>query len=427
MRLIWCRLAWRSKMYCPEFLRRAACVALVASLLTACSGSDGGGGGAAPAPVPAPPSSNVLNLTVDRGPAGNNVNNVNRLYTDVTICQPGSATQCQTIDHVLVDTGSTGLRLLASIVTPALNLVKVNAAGGFPLLNCANFVDNSFAFGPVVTADVVLAGKTAASMPIQIIADPAFTGLAAACSSGSAINTVASIGAKGVIGLGLFQEDCGVGCANVTANGFYFTCTSAACSATIATRASASKQLKNPVPLFASDNNGFLIDLPAVSPPGAASLSGALIFGIGTQANNRFTAGSVLTTDSLGNFTTLFEGRTLSKSFLDSGSNGLYFDSAAIPTCGGVSSAAFYCPPAFTTLLARQVGANGVSIPISFSIDNALALFVAPIKPVLPNLAGPIRDARTFDWGLPFYYGRRVFLGIEGQTSGLGIGPFHAY
>ena len=421
-------------MYFNNFLSRAVSAALLVTLVTACGG---GGGGSAPAlnsvpgtptlnSLPIPPAvSNALSVTVDAGPAGTGYN-VNRLYTYVTICYPGSTTQCQTINHVLVDTGSTGLRLLSSAMAPALNLNRQTATSGLPLLNCAQFVDNSFAWGPVATADIMLGGKTAVSVPIQIIADPPLDSLAAACSTGTLMNTAATLGANGIIGLGLLKEDCGANCTNITNNGFYYTCTTASCTTTTGAKASIAQQVKNPVPLFAADNNGVLIDLPAVSSAGASSLSGSLIFGIGTQANNQITSGGVLTTSSSGDITTLLAGQTLNTSVIDTGSNGLYFDSGTIPTCGGGGSAGFYCPTSLITLSATLV-ANAGNIPVSFSIDNALALFADATKAVLPTLSGPIGDAHTFDWGLPFFYGRRVFSGIEGQASPLGTGPFYAF
>jgi hypothetical protein len=407
---------------------------MMAALLTACGGGGGGdatvsasagtpassGSGSVPAAGPAL-ASNVIAVTVDRGPAGINVN---RLYTDVTICQPGT-TLCQTINHVLVDTGSTGLRLLSGVLSPSLGLGKVASASGLPLLACARFLDNSFAWGPVVTADITLGGKTVAAMPVQVVADSDFTSLARSCSSGAAIDTVASLGAKGILGLGLFKEDCGASCANITANGIYFTCTTAACTAATATRASTAKQLKNPIPLFANDNNGFVIDLPAVGSAGAESVSGSLIFGIGTQSNNQVASSRVLTTGATGYFSTLLSGQSLNTSFIDTGSNGLYFDSSVIPTCSVSSS--FYCPTSLLTLSATQRGTNAVNNPVVFSVDNALGLFADPAKTVLPNLAGTIGDARIFAWGLPFFYGRRVFTGIEGQPSVLGTGPLYAF
>ncbi len=406
---------------------------MMAALLTACGGGGGdatvsasagtpasSGSGSVPAAGPAL-ASNVIAVTVDKGPAGINVN---RLYTDVTICQPGT-TLCQTINHVLVDTGSTGLRLLSGVLSPSLGLGKVASASGLPLLACARFLDNSFAWGPVVTADITLGGKTVAAMPVQVVADSDFTSLARSCSSGAAIDTVASLGAKGILGLGLFKEDCGASCANITANGIYFTCTTAACTAATATRASTAKQLKNPIPLFANDNNGFVIDLPAVGSAGAESVSGSLIFGIGTQSNNQVASSRVLTTGATGYFSTLLSGQSLNTSFIDTGSNGLYFDSSVIPTCSVSSS--FYCPTSLLTLSATQRGTNAVNNPVVFSVDNALGLFADPAKTVLPNLAGTIGDARIFAWGLPFFYGRRVFTGIEGQPSVLGTGPLYAF
>lgn len=417
-------------MYFNNILVRAAALALVATLLTSC----GGGGGSGPvqsAPtlngLPTPPAvSNLLGVTVDTGPSGSGYN-VNRLYATVSICAPGSTTRCQTIDHVLVDTGSTGLRLLSGVMASGLNLSRLTGSTGFPLLNCVQFVDNTHAWGPVVTADVVLSGKTAGSVPIQVIADPAFNNSAAACSNGSTeITTATLLGANGILGVGLFKEDCGSTCATFPNNGFYYTCTDVACTATTGTKASIDKQLTNPVPRFASDNNGVVIELPAVNSTSMASLNGSLYFGIGTRSNNQFISGAVLTTTSAGNFTTLLGGQSLSGSFLDTGSNGLFFNTAAIPSCVG-SNTDFYCPAALTTLSATLVGANAMTVPVSFSIDNAQSLFGSYPNAVFPTLGGPIADPRTFDWGLPFFYGRRVFVGIEGQVSPLGTGPLHAF
>ncbi len=439
MRLTWFHRMCLSKTSCNNMFKIFVCTALVVSFMAACGG---GGNGNVSAPAGAAGSAtssssngsvpgtstvlaaNVLPVTVDKGPAGNNVN---RLYTDVTICQAGNPALCQTIDHVLVDTGSTGLRLLSEVVSPSLNLSRVTAPSTLPLLACAQFLDNTFAWGPVANADVTLGGKTATGISIQIVGDPAFNRLARTCSSGMAVDTIAALGAKGVIGLGLFKEDCGVSCASVTNNGIYFTCATTSCTAVTPTRASVARQLKNPVPLFASDNNGFLIDLPAVGPAGAVSLNGSLIFGIGTQPNNQVTSSQLLTTDLDGRFLTLLSGQSLDRSFIDTGSNGLFFDSPAIATCSGSADSSFYCPASLLTFSATQTGINAASRAVAFSVDNANTYFASPEKSVLPNLAGTIGSARTFDWGLPFFYGRRVFKGIEGQPSVIGTGPFYAF
>ena len=410
-----------------RWVRTAALIVLTA-VLSAC----GGGGSDAPqlAPTVTPPPAhallaNVMAVTVDAGPPESGYN-VNRLYTDVTLCRPGNSAQCQTIKHVLVDTGSTGLRVLASALGPGLNLSLSPNARGLPLLNCAQFVDNTFTWGPVVTADVVLGGKMAPNVAIQLAGTPEFDPLSGACSSGTEMNTVDTLGANGILGVGLFKEDCGASCAGITGNGFYYTCADASCTATVPSRASQAQQVKQPVALFASDNNGLIVHLPAVSSSGAASLTGSVIFGIGTRANNQLGNEAVLTTDSRGYITTFLSGQTLNTSFIDTGSNALFFDSQAYTQCGA-SASGFYCPPVPVSMVATHVGANGVRVSVSFTVNNALNLFATYPNAVLPGLAGPIGDARTFDWGLPFFYGRRVFVGIQAQPSSGGTGPFYAF
>jgi len=163
-----------------------------------------------------------------------------------------------------------------------------------------------------------------------------------------------------------------------------------------------------------------------VSSAGAPSLSGSLIFGIGTQSPASVT---VLTTDSVGDVTTLLAGQNLpnnfTNSFIDSGSNGLFFDSTTIADCGN-SAPGFYCPTSPVNLSATLVGTNGTTSAVSFSIVKATDLFTGGVNHVLPTLAGT-GSPNSFDWGLPFFYGRRVFFGIEGQPSTLGTGPFYAF
>ena len=97
--------------------------------------------------------------------------------------------------------------------------------------------------------------------------------------------------------------------------------------------------------LFPKDNNGVIVELPTVSPLGAASVSGSLVFGIGTQTNNALGSAAVFTVDGQGTFTTVYQGQSYGGSFLDTGSNGIYFlDSrtAGLPLCP--DTADFYCP-----------------------------------------------------------------------------------
>ena len=403
-------------------LGRWIAVTLLSISIAAC-----GGGSSAPVKLPTvemPAGNNAIAVSVDRGPTGNNVN---RLYTSVTICEPGSSSQCQTINNVLVDSGSTGLRLLASVIRPDLKLNLQLSTQGFPLLNCIQFLDTNFAWGPIAAFDLKLGGKTASALPTQLIGNPATAALSANCGIGLPLNSVDSLGANGVLGVSLFKQDCGSNCVTNPHNGYYFRCTTASCTAAQASVAGLSKQLSNPISLFSGDNNGFIFELPAVDPSGAVGLNGTLVFGIGTQANNQYVPASLLNTSISGRITTLLSGQQLTNSFLDTGSNALFFDDTSIPSCAGKEPIRFYCPPTRVNRSVSLIGANGATLPVNFAVDNALALFTSPAKAVLPTLAGTLGDSRGFDWGLPFFYGRRVFLGIENETSPAGTGPFYAF
>ncbi len=385
--------------------------------LLSCGGDSPGSGSA---PVVA--AANVLSVVADSGPNGNSVNT---LFTSVTICVPGSATECQTIDHIQVDTGSYGLRVLGSVLS--LSLPITAASDGNSLSECTQFVDG-YSWGPVASADVQLSGEKAASVPIQVIGPANFVATPTACSStGTAEDTVAQFGANGILGIGVFEQDCGSYCASNAASGFYYSCSTSTC---VQIAAQLSTQVLNPVPLFATDNNGTIIDLPAVASPGANTLTGSLIFGLDTQTNNASGKGTLLTVDAnYGDFTTILAGASLTQSFIDSGTNGLFFNSSNITACTETNFSGFYCPAVSQSLSATMSGVNGVAVTISFTVDNAQTVATNdPSFTVLPGLAGDYASSNnTFDWGLPFYFGRRVATAIEGHATAVGTGPYVAF
>ena len=383
------------------------------------SSSGGGGGGSA---------SNVQAITVNTGPAAGPPTNapyINGAFTSVTVCVPGSTTNCQTIGGILVDTGSPGLRLLSSALT--ISLPQQTGSNGSPIVECVPFLDG-FTWGPVQTADMTIAGEQAKSLPIQVIGSASFPTIPSSCSSkGVPKDNLASLGTNGILGVGIFPEDCGNACTvSGTSNpGLYYSCPSTGC---VVTTESLASQVQNPVTLFAKDNNGVIIQFPSVS--GAqTSVTGSLIFGIGTQSNNGLGGATVYMIDpATANFTTIFHGVTYTNaSFLDSGSNGIYFLDAAttgIPTCT-TPLTAFYCPASTQNLVATNQGANGASASVDFVVDNANTLTANSSNAAANGLAGP--NPGAFDWGLPFFYGRKVFTAIEGLSTPGGTGPYWAY
>ena len=405
------RQAWLLLAGGISVLATSGCGAIGTSSTSASSatGTPGAGTGT-PTPV-----NNIQSIQVS---VGTTTTEVNQLLTSVTICVPNTAT-CQTISNVIVDTGSVGLRVVSPVVT--LAVPRVSDDSGNPLGNCVSFVNGAYAWGPMATADIQLAGEKASSVPIQLMADSSFPAVPSACDTGSAVSA-STLGANGILGVGVLQQDCGSACTGSTPPSIYFGCPSSGCAAEAV---SLEQQLQNPVSLFPQDNNGLIISLPTINDTGGQLVSGSLTFGVGTQSNNALSTVQIYTTDANGNFTITFNNSTYTNSFLDSGSNGIFFlNSAAlgIPACSDNTS--FYCPSSTVNYSALATGANGVGNTIAFGIANADSLF-ATGNTAFDDLGGP--SASGFDFGLPFFFGRYVYVAIEGRSTSAGAGPYVAF
>ena len=387
---------------------------LLALLQVACGGGGGGDNSAAPPAASAP--TNLQTVMVGPGAA----NGINLLYTSVVVCTPGDTASCRTIDRVLVDTGSVGLRLLASVVPASLRLAQRTTPGG-ALVECTQFADG-YSWGPVKTADVRLGGETLRSVAVQIIGDPAYPNVPADCSAtGAPENTVDTFGSNGVLGIGNFADDCGDRCARSTAAGLYYACSASGCGGTPLPQA---QQLQQPVTLMATHNNGVVLRLPAVDAEGAVGVTGTLVFGIGTETNNGLGTARVYTVNpNTGTLPVTANGVTYAASFVDSGSNATFFPST-MPRCGS----GFYCPASPQTISALLQGLNGNNAAFSFTVANADEMRTQhPTFGALPRLGGPAFGASAVDLGLPFFFGRSIYTAIEGRQTPGGVGPYVAF
>jgi uncharacterized protein DUF3443 len=396
-------------------------------------------------------SNNSTQLVVDSGPL--ELNNAGFADEDVpfitvTVCVPGTTT-CQNIDHVEVDTGSEGLR----IVAPALTLsLPQQTAGANAIAECVQFGDLTYGWGPVATADIQIAGEVAKSVPIQIL-EQNFQTTPTSCSSGQTggqLFDIPSLGAKALIGVGVFRQDCGFGCTTGAPPGAYYTCNGTNCTPT---SQSLTAQVQNPVWMFPTDNNGVVMTLPPVPDTGQISAIGTLTFGIGTQSNNGLGSAAVLPVDpNTGNFAAQFMGTLYNdfngpgsgqgSSFIDSGSNGFFFlDSATltnqfgvnIPDCpqsGPNALMGFYCPGATQQISVDVLGETASGTPsgsartITFNVANASTLFQNNFF-AFNDVGG--ENSNSFDFGLPFFLGKTVFTAIEGQATPSGNGPYVAF
>ncbi|ACC72135.1 DUF3443 domain-containing protein [Paraburkholderia phymatum] len=364
-------------------------------------------------------AANTVAVTVGRGVKGI----INIPTVSVTVCAPNSS-NCTTIDNVLLDTGSYGLRIVNSSAVAALGLTPLTATAGGQLAECTHFADG-FTWGTVRTATVKVSGETANNIPIQVIGDMADSTVpSTGCINGSNESTADALGANGILGIGVAPVDCGSACsdpANVAQFSNYYACPNGTnCTRT---QAETPKQVANPVPKFATDNNGVIVQMAPISANGAASATGTVVFGIGTQSNNANAAGTTYTTDASGDFPARGQSDTV---FLDSGSNGYFFQDSSIPVCGGNLSD-FYCPTSTVQRTVNLLGANGAKGTATINIANAQTLLSNASNYAFNDLGGQVSSLTGTDLGLPFFYGRYVYYGMDRSALPGGSGPFVAF
>jgi len=270
-------------------------------------------------------------------------------------------------------------------------------------------------------AGVILGNEPMVQVPIQVI-DPTFGTIPSSCSTagGYTPNTQPSVpGYNGILGVGPVIQD----------SGQYYTCSGSTCSGTTV---SSYQQVSNPVPFLPVDNNGVIIQLPAVPAAGSVSLSGSVILGIGTQANNSPSGVTAYPLNSVGQFTTTFNGSSYTSSYISTGAKALFFpspsasspDAGQLPNCAGANSN-WFCPASTTGFSATITGASGSpSNSVSFQIGNYNSL-ISSANNVFNDIGGNMSG--TFNWGLPFFFGRNVYIGYYGKSSSLGNGPYFAY
>lgn len=179
-------------------------------------------------------SSNTMAISVGCG-------YINEPCVSVTICEVGSTSRCRTVNNILLDTGSYGLRLFNCGIS-SLNLAT-ETVNGREVAECVSYADGSQDWGPVKKADIYLAGQKASNANFQYV-DANYSTAPNSCSNRE--NNPALVGFNGILGVGLFKNDCGANCVTSASYGLYYTCSGTSCTASTMTLAN---QVANPVSL----------------------------------------------------------------------------------------------------------------------------------------------------------------------------------
>jgi hypothetical protein len=70
------------------------------------------------------------------------------------------------------------------------------------------------------------------------------------------------------------------------------------------------------------------------------------------------------------------------------------------------------------------MSATGVAGTVDFTIESILSI---SRNISAAHVGGDIGLPHAFDWGLPFFFGRTVFVAISGAATPPGNGPYWAY
>ena len=370
------------------------------------------------ASAPANIATNLSNLTTD---VPDNVlpvsvqtpnHDINRALVSVTVCVPGTS-MCETVDDVMVDTGSVGLRLQRSALKHPEFFSAMAGPDAHALAECYRFV-SSAAWGVVTRADVRLAAIQTSSVPIQIVdkanASYGDHGRPESCSNASKPTSNQTLGIAPVS-----LNDCKDPCFISLEAPRYYECTAASCLP-IAKPVPATFRVVHPIAALPSDNNGYVLDVQAVPEAGAIATPGTLTLGIGTRSNNALDVTNVVDLAPDGTFTTVWNGHAYSASYFDTGTENYYF--ATSPShaykCGF-----YWCATPEAEFSATLKGQTKEATT-NFRVGDSASLLSSG-KGAFRNVAIVAgNDSRAFVWGMPFFVGRKVFVGLTDGSSASG-------
>jgi hypothetical protein len=340
----------------------------------------------------------------------------------VTICNPADPSnpnKCTTINNILLDTGSYGLRVFSSVLPAGFqsnNLPQLLTTQSQNLAEKVEYGDGDCNWGPVVNAVVKLgsSGEQTSPIPIQII-DATYLNNRFSCSSDPN-----AFGSNGILGVGPYAND-----GNVST---YYAINGKGVPLPYSSVTN-NQLVKNPVAYLtnSSENNGITITLPAIGPYGAYNPIGYATFGVNSALlNSNIYSIQPVSQIPISMTTTLLSVTpNIQYGFLDTGSNGLFF---ITPELSNYNCNGWYCPTNDITYTPNNT--SGI-VPISttISVTNANTLFNTTNNNAANNLAGGLGGNFTqfIDYGLPFFFGKNVQICFSGKVCNGRNGPYWAF
>jgi len=348
--------------------------------------------------------------------------NLNVPCTRITLCVP-QTNHCQTLSGILVDSGDTGVR----ISERSLRLTLPNVDAKSPRFECTTYMDHTARWGPVVRATVFLAHEPPVTVPVMLYRHTN----RGSCGKGMQIP---SHPFNGSIGVAPLIYDCGRECARHRSNRRYFTCRHTLCGETALPL---SQQVVCPIVRLPKDHNGFVLSFANLPKGGTRRVDGTLTLGIGTEENSVPPPKKVTLfhTDPEGNLLTRYHGVRVEGS-LDTGTNFYLLPKIStlrkeLAGCFQAEGSGdfFKCPRRRERAVIEGVRGRHRR-EVAFTLTNEREIMRrAERKNMLAtdSWGGSYRNENSFVWGMPFFYGRKVYFGFPGYNSVLGKGPYVAF
>ena len=355
---------------------------------------------------------NRIPVTVGGGMEGKSLSpaNINLPTVSARICLRDVLERCFTVRKLLLDTGSSGLRIFPSAIPPGVapSTVLPQTANRTSLWECLPF-GTAHLWGRVVPADVTLGtGRAIRDLPVQFAEKSSFAP-PPPCGRGTEGESPSISDIDGILGVSPVRFD----------GGIYFKCSDHGCRPDAP---SPREAIVNPVMRDEKDNNGIVLRFPEIPKNGRGPIIGELLLGVGTARDNRLPQGvRFFSMDGNGFFraktgrsSRLFYGR------LDTGTTALVLPDQKIPACSPPLSH-LACPDRETFV--------SVFIPDTRGRQRRFPILVGNAETRLRehrSVAGdilyfsPETSSPPFILGMPFFFGKNLFILYPPASSNKG-------
>lgn len=378
-----------------------AILAFLSGSIISCS--NGSSGNVAPIP-------NQVPISIGSGMNGDGINT---MYISLTVCTNNSGTNCQTVDHIILDTGSFGVKINKSALPESfvLSLPRVTTNAGNEVYACNTF-GSGYVFADEHYAVLNLAGTMTSNVILQVIENSPTAEIPDSCVAKGPFDDFANFGANGIIGVNpaiTLSNSSLLLYKNI--NGIYEQLTNNE-------ESNLPILNQNPLPSLTTNNNGFVVSIPPVPQNTNTNVNGTLILGINTETNNKITSQTNLVVASESDLSVVCNSacfyskinnpESTIPAVFDSGTNGWVFMSNTLPQCDYG-----YCPASPTvwtsSVYSYDFAANesytiSATITADEVVDGQSVSFA-----VMPGWGYYNYNNQTL-YGSPFFLGKNVYV-----------------